>query len=371
MRIVVQAADLDARRVDGTRVYIRELARRFGDIAPEDRFLICHRDRFNPELAPPESENYEFHTLPGGRLWMQTVFSSTLYRLRPDRVFIPLQAAPVMMPERAELVVTIHDLAFRFFPETFTRKTRAKLNLLLGVAVGKASRIITISESTKRDLVQVFPSLDESKVYVIPHGIDADFFGSSGGESEADELMNRHSLAPGSYALYVGAIQPRKNLVRLVEAFEIAKRTHPDMKLVIVGELAWLSEPIVSQIEKSPYVADIIRVGQAPMRELPIWYRNACFLAFPSLYEGFGLPVLEAFAAGTPVLTSDVSSLPEVGGDAALYVDPYREEDIAKKLGRLWSDEALRDDLRKKGLDRVKAFSWDRCARETLSVIRG
>ncbi len=371
MRIAVQAADLDADRVDGTRVYIRELLRRFGALSPEDRFLVCHRNRFNPELAPPESPNYEFHTLPGGRLWMQTVFSGALYRLRPDRVFIPLQAAPVMMPDDAELVVTVHDLAFRFFPETFPKKTRAKLNLLLGVAVGKADRIITISESTKRDLLRAFRDLDESKVHVIPHGIDAEFFGGAVSDTDRDIILGRYGLRPGSYMLYVGAIQPRKNLIRLVEAFEVAKHTHPDMKLVIVGEQAWLSDPIVARLEQSPYAADILRIGQVSMRELPTWFQNARLFAFPSLYEGFGLPVLEAFAAGTPVLTSNVSSLPEVGGDAALFVDPYETRSIAEALVRLWDDTSLREELIKKGKERVETFSWDHCARETLSVIRG
>lgn len=370
MRIAVQAADLDAKRVDGTRTYIRELLRRFGTLSPEDEFFVCHRSEFNPELAPPYMPNYEFLTSPARHLWMQTAFAQMLYRIRPDRVFVPVQAAPVVTPEGAELVATVHDLAFRFFPETFPPAARAKLNLLLGVLASKASRIITVSESTKTDLLRFFPQVSESDVAVIHHGVDTDFFSTQPAAEDA-EILSRHGLAPGSYVLYVGAIQPRKNLVRLVGAFERAKREYPEMKLVIVGEKAWLSDPIVGRMEGSPYARDIVRVGQAPMRELPAWFRNARVFAFPSLYEGFGLPVLEAFAAGTPVLTSDVSSLPEVGADAALYADPYREEDIAEKLSTLWSDNALRRDLTEKGKARVKEFTWDRCAERTLEHIRG
>jgi glycosyltransferase involved in cell wall biosynthesis len=371
MRIAIQAADLDAKRVDGTRVYIRELLRRFGELAPDDRFVVCHRDQFNPELAPPELSNYELLSLPGKRLWMQTAFAQALFSLRPDRIFVPLQAAPVATPEGAELVVTVHDLAFRFFPETFPATTRAKLNLLLGVAVGKADRIIAVSESTKSDLIRAFPDIPESKVYVVHHGVNASFFSGAISEQAGEKLLARYGLTSGSYILYVGAIQPRKNLIRLVEAFERSKKSAPGMRLVLVGEEAWLSDPIIARIENSPFATDIIRVGQAPMHELPIWYQHARLFAFPSLYEGFGLPILEAFSAGTPVLAGEGSSLPEVGGDAALYVDPNHTENMSEGLVRLWNDESLCEALVQRGYERVREFSWDRCAEKTLAVIRG
>ncbi|MEI7750030.1 MAG: glycosyltransferase family 1 protein [Candidatus Moraniibacteriota bacterium] len=371
MRIAVQAADLDASRVDGTRVYLLELLRRFGPLSPKDLFLLCHRDTFNPELVPPEFQNYEVRTLPGDRMWMQTAFAKALFELRPDRVFIPLQAVPIATPEGTEIIATVHDLAFRHFPKTFPVADRAKLNLLLGATVRKASRIIAVSESTKSDLIRFFPDLPAAKIRVIHHGVNADFFAARQPESERDALFVRYGLLPESYVLYVGAIQPRKNLVRLVAAFEMAKLHHPDMKLVIVGEKAWLSDAIVERMRRSPFAEDIIRTGKVPFRELPIWYQNARVFAFPSLYEGFGLPVLEAFAAGTPTLLGKASSLPEIGGDAALYADPQSESDIADKLSRLWEDEVLRERLRKKSLERVKLFSWDRCAEETLDCIRG
>ncbi len=371
MNIVVQAADLDAARVDGTRVYLLELLRRFGSRDSEDRFIICHRSAFNPELVPPDYQNYDVRLLPGERMWMQTAFAKALFDIRPDRVFIPLQAVPVATPEGTEIIATVHDLAFRHFPKTFPTSSRAKLNLLLGVTVRKASRIIAVSESTKLDLLRFFPDLPGSKIRVIHHGVNADFFANDPPENERDALLNHYGLTSGSYILYVGAIQPRKNLVRLVSAFETAKLRHPDMKLVIVGEKAWLSDAIIDRMRRSPFSDDIIRTGKVPFRELPIWYRNARLFAFVSLYEGFGLPALEAFAAGTPALLGSASSLPEVGGDAALYADPHIESDIADKLSLLWEDDTLRDNLRKKGLERVKLFSWDRCAEETLDCIQG
>ncbi|HWQ60551.1 MAG TPA: glycosyltransferase family 1 protein [Candidatus Fimivivens sp.] len=370
MKIAIQAADLDATRVDGTRVYLLELLKRFGTISESDRFLVCHRDSFNPELTPPSFPNYDFRVLPGDRMWMQTAFAKALFDIRPDRVFIPLQAVPVATPEETEIIATVHDLAFRHFPKTFPAADRAKLNLLLGVTVRKASRIIAVSEATKNDLIRFFPDLSESKIRVIHHGVNAAFFEIEPDEDERDALLAHYGLVSGSYILYVGAIQPRKNLIRLVAAFETAKLRHPDMKLVIVGEKAWLSESIVERMKRSPFSDDIVRTGKVPFHELPIWYRNARCFAFPSLYEGFGLPALEAMAAGTPTLLGNASSLPEVGGDAALYADPLSETDIAEKLSTLWDDASLRERLREKGLERVKRFSWDRCAEETLSFIR-
>lgn len=369
MNIVVQAADLDAARVDGTRVYLHELLRRFGTIAPEERFTICHKGTFNPELAPPGLPNYSFEAIPGERLWMQTGFAKRLFELRPEKVFIPLQAVPVATPAGTEIIATVHDLAFRYFPKTFPVAARAKLNLLLGVMVRKAGKIIAVSEATKLDLIKFFPDIPSSRIRVIHHGVNADIYSRVVADGEMAEVLSKYGLERESYVLYVGAIQPRKNLVRLVAAFEAAKRRHPEMKLVIVGEKAWLSDAIVARMERSPNAPDIIRTGKVPFSELPAWYQGARLFAFPSLYEGFGLPLLEAFAAGTPVLSGSISSLPEVGGDAALYADPHVDGDIAKKLLMLWEDEKLRDLLRARGRERVKLFSWDRCAEETLSYI--
>jgi glycosyltransferase involved in cell wall biosynthesis len=370
MHIMIQAADLDAARVDGTRVYLSELLKRFGPLSPEDHFTICHKHAFNPELAPTMYPNYEELVAPGKGMWMQTVFAKELFRLRPKKVFIPLQAVPIATPSDVEIIATVHDLAFRHFPGTFPTGARAKLNLLLGLMARKASKIIAVSESTKLDLIKYFPNIPNSRIRVIHHGVNADFYSRVVADTEMAQVLSEHGLERESYVLYVGAIQPRKNLIRLVAAFEAAKRRHPEMKLVIVGEKAWLSDNIIDYMDRSPFSSDIIRTGKVPFSELPAWYQGARVFAFPSLYEGFGLPLLEAFAAGTPVLSGSISSLPEVGGDAALYVDPHIDGDIAKKLLMLWEDEELRNLLRERGRERVKLFSWDRCAEETLAFIR-
>ncbi|MEI8096983.1 MAG: glycosyltransferase family 1 protein, partial [Candidatus Moraniibacteriota bacterium] len=197
-----------------------------------------------------------------------------------------------------------------------------------------------------------------------------EFFGIHLSSEELSEKLKNYNLQPTSYALYVGALQPRKNLVRLIEAFNVAKQTIPEMKLVLAGEKAWLPDEIFEAREKSPYKEDIIMTGAVSFENLRALYQGARLFVFPSLYEGFGLPILEAFSSHVPVLTANNSSLLEVGGEAALYCDAVSVEDVTKKLGQLWSDESLQKELVQKGHEQLKKFSWDNCTKETLEYIR-
>lgn len=369
MRVAVQASDLDHSRIDGTRVYLKELLKRFGTLSSETEFTLYHRGVFNPLLAPPTLENYTAQTLSFPWAWMQTRFALELFLKRPEKLFLPIQAAPVWLPHSIEVTATIHDLAFRRYPETFPRRDLWKLNFMLETAVKRADKLIAVSESTKRDLLEFFPDISESRIRVIHHGFDGEFFGTRLSQEEVTQNLKSYNLQPTSYILYVGALQPRKNLIRLIQAFEQVKKTTPDMKLVLTGEEAWLSQEIIAAWEMSPVRDDIVLPGRVSFETLRVLYQGARVFVFPSLYEGFGLPLLEAFASGVPVLTADNSSLTEVAGDGALYCQAESVGDIAEKLELLWKDEALRTDLVQKGNKRLEQFSWDKCARETLSYI--
>jgi glycosyltransferase involved in cell wall biosynthesis len=369
MKVAIQTSDLDHSRIDGTRVYLRELLKRFASISPDTDFTLYHKGAYNPVLAPPEAPNYSAVSLPFPWAWMQTRFALELALHHPDKLFLPIQAAPVMMPGSIEVTATIHDLAFRRFPETFPRQHLRKLNFMLETAVRRADKLIAVSESTKRDLLEFFPALPESRIRVIHHGFDAEFFGARVPEETLSQTLASYYLKPNNYILYVGALQPRKNLVRLIEAFGIMKQSVPEAKLVLAGEEAWLAETITDAWEQSPYRDDIVLPGRVSFETLRELYQGARMFAFPSLYEGFGLPILEAFASGIPVLTAENSSLSEVAGDGALYCQATDTTYMATKLEMLWRDEALRKNLVERGTARLAQFSWDHCAEETLHYI--
>lgn len=369
MKVAIQASDLDHRRIDGTRVYLKELLRRFGTLSPETNFSLYHKGEFNPLLAPPECENYAVEALPFPYAWMQTRFAWELTVSKPDKLFLPIQAAPVFLPRDIEVTATIHDLAFRRYPETFPRTHLWKLNFMLEQAVGRADKLIAVSESTKHDLLEFFPKLKPEMIRVIHHGFDSQFFSKRISTDELEQFLKRYYLQKGQYILYVGALQPRKNLVRLMQSFEQLKEKYPAAKLVLAGEPAWLAETITDVWEQSPVRDDIVLPGRVSFEDLRSLYQGARLFAFPSLYEGFGLPLLEAFASGVPVLTADNSSLREVAGEAALYCQAEDVTDMTTQLTRLWEDETLRKELAAKGQARLQDFSWDKCAKETLNYI--
>ncbi|TXH01988.1 MAG: glycosyltransferase family 1 protein [Candidatus Moraniibacteriota bacterium] len=369
MRIAVQASDLDHTRIDGTRVYLFELLKRFGEINTKDLFTLYHKTVFNSLLTPPSFENYQALPLPFPKAWMQTRFAWEMFRVKPDKLFLPIQAAPALFPRSIEVTATIHDLAFKRYPETFPWRDRLKLNFMLSTVVRQADKLIAVSESTKQDLLEFFPHIPESKIRVIHHGFNKEFFGKRLSGNELHQKLAPYQLQANGYFLYVGALQPRKNLVRLMQAFAQVKTSCPEAKLVLAGEAAWLADEIHAQQRQSQFREDIVLTGRVDFETLRALYQGAKVFTFPSLYEGFGIPILEAFASRVPVITANNSSLPEVAGDGAFYCDAVNTDDIALALKTVWHDHALRDTLIAKGQERLAYFSWDKCAKETMEFI--
>jgi glycosyltransferase involved in cell wall biosynthesis len=233
------------------------------------------------------------------------------------------------------------------------------------VSARKASKIIAISENTKKDIIDYF-RIDEEKIRVIYLGVDRQF--SPQPDTNEVGVLSKYNL-PRGYILSVGTLEPRKNILRLINAYKMVASTgEPVPKLVIVGGQGWRNEDLGKLVRESGLADRVVLVGYVPDEDLPTLYRNAAVFVYPSLYEGFGLPPLEAMACGTPVITSNISSIPEVVGDAAILIDPYNTTEIAQAIASVLNNKELRDRLKMNGLVRSNLFSWDKTARETLKL---
>lgn len=369
MNIAIQASDLDHARIDGTRVYILNLLKHFGKIDSEDDFLIYHKNHFNPELVPPEFPNYKIIQKNGLPFWTQTRFAFELWKTQPDVLWMPMQALPLVRRKNLKTVVTIHDLAFKIFPEHFPKSDLRRLNFLTDLAIRKSDKIIAVSQSTKNDILKFYPEIKSKKIKVIYHGFDQELFSKNIPQEKVEEILKSYNLIPKSYIIFVGAIQPRKNLTELIKAFEVFKqKTGSDTKLVLAGEKAWMWQGTQNLASQSPCKEDIIITGKLKFDDLSALLTNAGVYVLPSLYEGFGMPILEAFAAKVPAILAQNSSLPEVGGEAALYFE--NTPDLAQKIEQVLNDENLRNTLIEKGKIQLAKFSWKKCAQETLKLIK-
>jgi glycosyltransferase involved in cell wall biosynthesis len=293
-------------------------------------------------------------------VWEQCVQPRVLRRIGADLVHGPVFISPLLAPCPA--VVTIHDLSFIRFPEMFHPINRLYLTMLTRLSAKRARRLIAVSAHTAAESTELL-GVPPERIDVVHHGIDPAFRPLP---ADGVESFRRRKELPEHFVLAVGTLEPRKNHTRLVEAF--ARIRDSQVKLVLVGGKGWLYDQLFARVEALGLSGRVIFAGYVTNDELPLWYNAATVLAYPSVYEGFGLPVLEAQACGTPVLTSNVSSLPEAAGDAALMIDPYDVEAIVAGLSRLLTDEPLQHELRERGLARARGFSWPRTAQETARV---
>ncbi|KAB8139618.1 glycosyltransferase family 4 protein [Chloroflexia bacterium SDU3-3] len=369
MHIGIDASRMAVAARTGTEHYTYELLAALAQRDTRSRYtLYCNQ---MPAALPPLGSNFALRRIPFPRLWTHARLSGELLARAPDVLFVPAHVVPLGAPalRRTRTVVTIHDMGYIHFPEAHARAHRLYLRLSTAWSARVASHVIAISGATRDDLVR-HARVPAEKIQVVHHGV-APRFRPCPPEAVA-QARERHGLAGAPYVLFVGTVQPRKNLERLIEAFAaLGEAERAGARLAIAGKLGWLTQAI-EQKAAALGVAEHIRfLGYVPDADVPALLTGAAAFAFPSLYEGFGMPVLEAMACGTPVLTSTTSSLPEVAGDAALLVDPRDTAAITAGLARLLGDAALRADLAARGMRRAAQFTWDACARATLPILLG
>jgi glycosyltransferase involved in cell wall biosynthesis len=298
-------------------------------------------------------------------LWEQVVQPFALRKERVDLLHALAFVTPLLSP--CPSVVTIHDLSFLLYPEGFKRSKRFYLGLFTRLSARRARCIIAVSESTKRDVVRLL-GVSPEEVEVVYSGIDEVFRPLN--EDQVAVFRSKRGL-PERFILFVGTIEPRKNVTRLIEAFATLRPCDPaPLKLVIGGAKGWFYEDVFARVEELGLEGQVMFPGYIPVSELPLWYNAAELFVYPSLYEGFGLPPLEAMACGTPVVAANTSSLPEVVGEAGLTVDPLDVEGLAEAMRQVLSNEILWQEMRERGLQRAKGFSWTKTAQETVQVYR-
>ena len=367
----------------GSGIYCYELLFHLNKIDKKNNYLIYLPQKPTKDM-PQERENWKYKVIGAKKAWTLTSLSFELFKKQsnPDVFFSPTHYLPFFSPSKS--VISILDVSYLHFPNMFAKKDLYQLKFWGGLSIKKAKKIITISNSSKSDIIKEY-GISSDKVVVVYPGVK-EISNIKYQISNMDELQKKFGI-DGDYILFVGTLQPRKNIVRLIEAFSKVVQNYSSsersesrsrfstssnnkgLQLVIIGKKGWMFDDILSAPEKFGVKDNVLFIDNAADEDLPSLYQHAQFFILPSLYEGFGLPILEAMNYGCPVITSNVSSLPEAGGDAALYVDPQNPEDIAEKMKKLLSDDNLKKELVEKGYIQVKKFSWEKTARETLKAL--
>ena len=353
----------------GQGTYIRELVPALSRTDPSLDITLFH-SRFDPPRGETEPwiEQHRLEQLPWS---MRQSYPAWALAARPslpsavtstDVVHVPTPAGVPPPGPRQRSVVTVHDVAFLARPDLFPRRWRLMYRAGLARAVRTADAIIAVSEHTADDLRRR-TKVGAEKIHVVPLGASL-----PGPEPDVTATLSRLNVRR-PYVLFVGTLEPRKNLIALVRAYRRLAAKGFDHSLVMAGAVGWKSAPLMHELSlKGP--GSIVLTDRIPSEEVDALYRGATALVYPSLYEGFGLPVLEAMARGVPCVVSNSASLPEVAGDAALFVDPESVEEIAAAMERVTADAELRERLRQLGLTRAAEFSWDETARRTLEIYK-
>jgi glycosyltransferase involved in cell wall biosynthesis len=366
LRIAIDAHSVGA-QLGGNESYALNLIEALAQIDCVNEYTLyvttaAAYDRFNQRWP-----NFRVHrTLPHTPLIRIPLTLGTELRKHPVDLLHVQFTAPPFCP--CPVVVSIHDLSFEHLPQTFNRRSRTQLRLTVRHSARRATKILTLSEHTRRDVIETY-RIAADKVTAIPLAAPA-HFGPIAYDKELQRVRHTYGIE-GDYVLTVGSIQPRKNLVRLIKAYAALRGAHSSNrcpKLVIVGKCAWLYDETLRALEETGVRDSVVLTGYVPESDLPALYSGALCFVYPSYFEGFGLPPLEAMKCGAPVIVGNATSLPEVVGDAALKVDPFDVSAITAAMDQLINNPELREELSVKGQARAKMFDWNDTARRTLAV---
>ncbi len=358
MHIAIDASRTTVNRITGTERYARQLIHyliQLNDTLEQPhQFFLYFRDEPIADLFP-NSPHVHHRIIPSPRLWTHFRFAHAIWRDKPDVTFVPSHTLPIAFPGKS--VVTVHDLGFRYFPNAHSTFQRFYLDTTTGVSQARADLVLADSQATADDLHKFYGTPPE-KIHVIYPGVDKLNI------TNRETVRQKYKLTE-TYFLFLGTLQPRKNIARIIQAFTQWKKANPsDVALVLAGGKGWLFDE--AWLEGA---TDVILTGYIDEADKGALYAESLGLIFPTLYEGFGFPVIEAMPCETPVIASNTSSLPEIVGEAGLLVNPEDTSAIVGAMNKLYQDSALRQTLIQKGIQQAKKFTWEQTAQQTMKVI--
>jgi glycosyltransferase involved in cell wall biosynthesis len=366
MQIAIDALEVSLNKRVGMGNYADNLIRSLALIDQNNNYTL-YVNRLQNEYDLIKQENFKYKKLNSPLIrsfWSQCRLPLELMFKKPDILHLPTgHKVPFNCP--AHTLVTIHDLAFVKFPQYFENSVKWRCLRFTEHAIAKAEKIIAISESTKKDILEYY-KVDPRKVEVIYHGVDAEFKQIKN-KPMIDAVCLKYGIN-SPFVLFVGVLQPRKNISRLIRAFKQVLNYRRDLQLVIAGNKGWMYEEIFNTLKQSGIAERVVFTGYVEKPDVVCLLNAAKVFVLPSLYEGFGMPILEAMACGVPVVSSNVSSMPEIVNDAGILVDPYNEDAIAQALLDIISNPQLADQLIARGLKIVQNFTWEKTARKTLKL---
>ncbi|OGI26641.1 MAG: hypothetical protein A2359_00790 [Candidatus Moranbacteria bacterium RIFOXYB1_FULL_43_19] len=374
MRIGIDLRCLEEEKISGVGEYALEIVRNLLEIDRENQYVIFSNSFKEKGKNFSFLENYP-HVKVSRFRYSNKLLNLLLWyfgwpkldELIGDAdIFFAPNINFLAVSKNCKLVTTFHDLSFERFPEFFTAKTRLWHFYFVNPRriAQRSNRVIAVSRSTRNDLNEIY-KIDAGKISVIQHGVSEDYKIISRNDSKMLEVQKKYSL-PYKFILYLGNIEPRKNIESFVRAFSKLQKDDPALrkyKLVLVGKTSPLCEDMAAK-------NDILAVGYIDREDRPFVYNLASLFVYPSFFEGFGMPVLEAMACGTPVIASNNSSIPEIAGKSALMISPNRSDELCKAIRNILSNDKLYNRLRERGLKQSKNFSWKKCAEKTLEIFK-
>ena len=367
MIIGLDGNEANAEKRVGSGKYAFELLKQFSKVQEHD-FLIYFKEKPLPDL-PKESRNFKYAVFGPKKMWTQFALPIKLTFSSKLDVFFSLGHYGPRF-SKIPFVVTVHDLSYLHFPDLFKKEDLYQLTNWTKYSIEKSSHVIAVSETTKDDIIKNY-GVNPSKISAVYEGFDENRFKLQLKEKIA-KIKKRYKIR-GDYLIFIGTLQPRKNIERLIEAFHKLVRNSKfeirNYKLIIVGRRGWLYEPIFNKVKKLQMEDSVIFTDYVEDSDLPQLISGAKAYVLPSLWEGFGIPVIEAQACGVPTVVSSTSSLPEIVAGSAVQVNPYSTISISNGISRVLTNQKLRKELIKKGLENTKRFSWQKCAGETLKIL--